>query len=259
MPPLVTIVTPLHNAGPTIEGTMDSVAAQTLGDYEHLIIDNLSTDDGVERVQKRAQLDDRIQLLSQNEMSGAGPTRNVGIANAKGRYIAFLDADDTWHPDKLKKQVAHMKANDLAFSWTSYDVDTGRPGPKPVRQTKPNATSKDLLSKRAVIGCLTAAYDTQKLGKVYMSDIKKRQDFVLFVKLLRMSERKGFKVGGLTETLATYRLQDGSLSSDKKSAAQYQWKALTQECGLSNAEALLMFFSYAVRGVADRIKLRQKK
>lgn len=257
--PLVSIITPLHNSGHTITETMDSVAAQTLMEYEHIIIDNLSTDDGPEQVRARALKDPKIKLLTQNEMAGAGPTRNVGIEAAQGRYIAFLDADDTWHADKLSTQIKHMQDNDLAFSWTSYTVDNGTDGNKPVRQTKPTASSRDLLSKKSVIGCLTTVYDTQQLGKVFMSDIKKRQDFVLFVKLLRMIEEKNLKAGGLVQVLANYRLQESSLSSDKSSAAKYQWKALTQECGLSKPEAMLMFVSYAIRGLLDRLIIKAKR
>lgn len=253
--PLVSIITPLHNAGQTIEETMDSVATQTLSDYEHIIIDNLSADDGAKRVNARAQHDSRVRLLTQNEVAGAGPTRNVGIEAAKGQYIAFLDADDTWFPEKLEKQIGFMKKNNIAFSWTSYEVNTGHYD-KPVRATKPHASSKDLLSKKAVIGCLTTVYDSHQLGKVFMSDIKKRQDFVLFVKLLRLVEHKGLKAQGLTDILATYRLQEKSLSSDKSSAAKYQWKALTQECGLTKPQASYMFVSYAIRGILDRLKMK---
>lgn len=257
MTPNVSIITPLYNAQATIQETMDSVAAQTRQDWEHIIINNASTDEGMDIVRAQAAKDSRIVILEQNEVPSAGLTRNAGIKAARGRYIAFLDADDTWDATKLETHIAFMEENDLAFSWTSYRVNTGKQT-MPVRKASQKASARDLLAKRAVIGCLTTIYDTQHLGKIYMTDIAKRQDFVLFVTLLREVENKGLKAGGLQTTLATYRLQTNSLSSSKSSAAKYQWKALVNYCGINKLEAVYLFLSYAWHGIKDRIGLKKK-
>jgi teichuronic acid biosynthesis glycosyltransferase TuaG len=261
MDPLVSIITPLHNAEHTIQECMNSVFNQTYDNWEHIITDNLSTDNGPEIVTQQMFKDPRVSLLKFEEKPSAGLTRNVSLEAAKGQYIAFLDADDFWDPKKLELQIKFMQDNDLSFSWTSYRVmkkETQNLSTLPVRQSKGPALSGQLLSKKAVIGCLTAVYDTHKLGKVKMKDIKKRQDFVLFVELLQKSEKKGFKCAGLTDVLATYRVLDGSLSSDKKSAAKHQWNALVNHCGISKPKAAYYFITYTIRGLTDAVKMRLK-
>jgi len=249
--PKVSIITPLYNGAATIDAAIASVQAQSLGNYEHLVIDNGSDDDSAGRVARAAKDDDRIRLLHNRAVRGAGPTRNVGIAAARGRYIAFLDSDDMWRPRKLERQVGVMEALGLAFSWTSYAVRGQEGEPVRIQAAKTSISHADLLAKRAVIGCLTAIYDAGQLGKLYMNDLPMRQDFCLWLDILRKAEEAGLKTGGIGEVLADYSA--GGMTSSKMKAAGAQWRAYREHAGLSRIRAGTLFASYALRGVGNRM------
>jgi len=248
--PQVSIITPLYNGGAHIEENIASVAAQSFGDYEHLIIDNNSSDDGPEKVRAAAAADSRIRLLS-NLVPGAGPTRNVGIDTAEGRYIAFLDCDDSWRPEKLERQLVDMEKRKLALSWAGYAIHGPDGALSQTQRASSSMSIDDLLSKRKVIGCLTAIYDTALVGKHYMNHLPMRQDFCLWLDILRFAEKAGLAVGGLDEVLADYRA--GGMSSNKVKAARMQWRAYREHAGLSIPETIIKFHLYAIRGVASRL------
>ncbi|MFC6496535.1 glycosyltransferase family 2 protein [Gemmobacter lanyuensis] len=119
--PLVSVVIPVFNAADTLAGTVASVQAQSLTDWEALLIEDGSTDESPAICARLAAADPRLRLLRTGGQAGAGPARNAGIAAARGRFIAFLDADDQWHPRKLDLQLAAMAAAGLPFSCTAYD------------------------------------------------------------------------------------------------------------------------------------------
>lgn len=251
--PLVTIVTPMHQGAAYIRACLESVAAQNFGDYEHLVVDNFSTDAGPEIVRDFASQDGRVRLLDNLASRGAGPTRNVAIAAAQGRYIAFLDCDDAWAPRKLERQIGMMRADGAALSWTGYNVVDEQGNF--IRQIRPRvvASRRDILTKRAHIGCLTAVYDRQELGRIYMNSIPMRQDFCLWLDVAAAAESRGLSCVGLDESLASYRVHRASLSANKRKAALFQWRALRSHAGLSVAGATLCFGSYAIRTVSDRL------
>ena len=249
--PTVSIITPLHNGAARIEECLASVQAQSFPDYEHLVIDNLSSDDGAARVRQAALKDPRIRMLTNAESRGAGPTRNVGIMAARGRFIAFLDCDNFWKPEKLERQISFMCARGLAFSWTAYDIVTPDGVLIRTQVVKPNASRRDVLTKRAIIGCLTAIYDREILGRRLMNDLPMRQDFCLWIDILEEIERSGFAGAGLEESLAVYRT--GGMTSDKRKAARAQWTALRRNLGLGRVRASGLFAAYALRTIADRV------
>ena len=249
--PEVSIITPLYNASENMDETIESVLAQTFQDWEMLLIDNMSKDDSLSKARSWAEKDARIRVLECTHKQGAAVTRNTGIEAATGRYIAFLDSDDIWLPKKLEAQIPFMKDCDVVFSWTSYAVFGGKK--EFVRETAIRSSSWDLLTKKAVIGCLTGVYDTKAFGKVYMEDIPQREDFVLFYQLLKTAEDKGWKCRGVYEVLARYRQQSVSLSSNKSKAAGHQWRAYRDTLSLSLPVALWCFGWYAWRGVSERL------
>jgi teichuronic acid biosynthesis glycosyltransferase TuaG len=257
--PKVSIITPLYNGEHHIKTTLDSVAKQRFADFEHLVIDNGSTDRGPEIVRSAATDDPRIRLLANPDKPGAGPTRNAGIEAATGDIIAFLDADDSWHPDKLAHQVAFMEDNNLAFSWTSYSShdDDGNPL-RDIRADR-HASYEDLLYKRTAIGCLTAAYDTRLLGKHFMNNLPMRQDFCLWLDILKKAEDEKLAVGGLDQVLAYYRVHSGGMTSNKFRAAKMQWRAYREHVKLGRVATTGCFLSYAVRGVAQRLLKNQSQ
>ncbi len=254
--PTVSIITPIFNGGAYLPACIASVQGQTFEDYEHIIIDNASTDDGPKIAREAAKRDSRIRFIENPDLPGAGPTRNMGIREAAGRYIAFLDCDDTWRPEKLSRQLNFMQKEKLVFTWTSYEAFDENAKPTRKLIASRDITVKDFLSKRHHIGCLTAIYDTKSLGKHYMNDLPMRQDFCLWYDILVAAETIGLNTGGLSEVLADYR--SGGMSSNKRQAARLQWRAYREHIGLGIHSTMLYFISYVVRGVAGRITPTKK-
>lgn len=240
----ISIITPSYNSAGFILNTIRSVIDQTVSNWELIIVDDCSTDNSIEVIEGFVDKDPRIKLIQLTENSGAAVARNKGIEAAKGRYIAFLDSDDVWSPDKLEKQLAFMQANDYPFTFAAYDkVDEagkvfGHVG------VPDKVTYSDLL-KSCSIGCLTAMYDTEFFGKVYMPLIRKRQDLGLWLKLLKKTKY----AYGLNETLGFYKVRKDSISANKKSAALYQWRIYRDIEHLSLIKSFYYFAHYAIRGL----------
>lgn len=240
----VSIITPTYNCEQYIKKTITSVLQQTYNDWELILVDDFSTDDTLAVCIKIADLDSRIFLYSLDKNSGAAVARNAAMDYASGRYIAFLDSDDLWESHKLETQLRFMQENDISFCYSSYvqiDEDGGS-----IRQvTVPPSINYTQLLKTNVIGCLTAMYDTDKLGKVEMPLIRKRQDFGLWLKLLKKVDI----AYGVQEPLARYRVRENSVSSNKWSAASYTWRLYRDVERLSLASSVYYFSCYALGGV----------
>ncbi len=241
---LVSIITPSYKSERFIEDTIKSVLNQTYENWEMIIIDDCSPDSSNTIIEKYMKEDNRIKLIRLEKNSGPAVARNTGIREAKGRYIAFLDADDQWLPEKLEKQINFMEEKNLAITYSSYYIidEEGKEVGEYI--VEPVLTYNELL-KRNMIGCLTGIYDTSKLGKVYMPDILKRQDHGLWLKILK-------KVGttkGIVEPLAIYRLRKNSVSSNKLLAAKYTWKLLRDVEGLNIFKASYYFAWYIYYGI----------
>ena len=228
MKPLVSIITPVHNAANFLTQCLESVAEQTYANWEHILIDDCSTDASDELIAQYVSKDPRIKYHRLSENSGAGVARNTAIKMSQGSYIAFLDSDDMWHPEKLAKQLDFMQENGYYFSFTSYGTmnSAGEPTDK-VFHAKKEVTYNTALYKNP-IGCLTVMYDVSYCGKQYMPTIRKRQDYALWLKLLKKTN--GY---ALQEVLATYRSGNESISSNKLGLLKYEWKIYREVEGLS--------------------------
>ena len=208
--PLVSIITPSYNSALLIVPTIKSVISQSVGNWEMIIVDDCSSDNSVEVIQSFVERDPRIKLIQLSENSGAAVARNTAIEAAQGRYIAFLDSDDAWLPNKLEKQIAFMQENNYPFTYAAYDKVNesdevfGHVG-------VPSKVAYSDLLKSCSIGCLTAIYDTEYFGKVYMPLIRKRQDLGLWLKLLKKTKY----AYGLNETLGLYKVRSDSISANK--------------------------------------------
>lgn len=207
---LVSIITPSYNSAQFISSTIEAILAQTYQHWELLITDDCSTDNSVEIIRKYVEKDNRIKLFQLEKNSGGGVSRNHSIKEAKGRFIAFCDSDDLWTPDKLEKQIPFMVENDAAFSYGSYMLcdEAGK-------EIGINICLKKLTYNKILldnfVGCLSAVYDTEKIGKVYMPTIRKRQDWGLWISVL-----KKCKVGyGVKQPIGYYRIRANSVSSNK--------------------------------------------
>ena len=244
MPKNVTIVVPSFNSSKTLSYTIGSIINQTFTDWEAIIVDDCSTDNSVEVIQSLIELDSRIRLIRLSKNSGAAVARNTAIEVAQGRYIAFLDSDDLWLPNKLEKQLEFMQANNHPFCFTAYDkIDEN--GQALGHIGVPDKVSYSDLLKTCSIGCLTAMYDTEYFGKVTMPLIRKRQDLGLWLKLLKKTKY----AYGLNETLAQYRVRPDSISANKANAAKFTWRLYREVEGLNVFKASYYFSHYAVRGL----------
>ncbi|QUM87891.1 glycosyltransferase family 2 protein [Moritella sp. 36] len=240
----VSIITPFYNSKENVLSTIKSVQRQTYTNYEHIIIDDCSPDFDFTFLEHLILDDPRIKLIKRTWNAGPAVTRNRGISEARGKYIAFLDADDLWLEDKLEKQIEFMESEDLSLSYSAYDVidiDGKSIGFRDV----PSSVSYNDLLKSNKIGCLTAIYNKEKLGKVYMPNIGKRQDLGLWLKILR----NGTVAKGLNISLAQYRVGGLSLSSNKLGVLKYQWRLYREVEKLDFFSSTYYFIHYAINGI----------
>ncbi|AKA34991.1 glycosyltransferase family 2 protein [Flagellimonas lutaonensis] len=238
---MVSIITPIFNSEKYIEQCIASVIKQTHTNWEHLVIDDCSSDSGPLKVKETAKNEKRLKYIRLTKNSGAGIARNKGISLARGKYVAFLDSDDIWHPEKLEKQLKFMIDNDYCFTFTSYGfIDVQGKKIEGEMRAKHTVTYQKALYKNP-IGCLTAVYNVEKLGKVFMPEIRKRQDFALWLKLLKKTNAYG-----LQECLAFYRKGNESISSNKLKLIPYEWKIYRKEEGLSFFESLFYLITASI-------------
>lgn len=217
---LVSVIMPLYNCAAFITDTIHSLQAQTYTDWELVAVDDCSTDNTREIVTALAAEDPRIRYFCLEKNSGAAVARTVSMENADGEYMAFLDSDDLWHPEKLKRQVAFMQENDYAFSCTSYAQinEKGEPLGK-IKRCIPKTNYNRLLLDNPV-GNSTVMYSVKKMGKFTVPNIRKRNDYALWLKMLKKEKY----VYGLPEVLMYYRVCSNSISSNKFKLIKYQWQ-----------------------------------
>lgn len=205
---LVSIIMPSYNTGACISESIQSVQAQTYKNWELIIVDDCSTDD-TDTVIQSFLADSRIRYLKNENNSGAAVSRNYALREAKGKWIAFLDSDDLWMPDKLEKQIGFMEANGYRFSYTGYcemDIDGKRNG---VVVSGPRKITKTGFFNYCWPGCLTVMYDAETVGLIQIADIKKNNDYAMWLKACRKAD-----CYLLHENLAVYRRgRTGSISS----------------------------------------------
>ncbi|MCB0496675.1 MAG: glycosyltransferase family 2 protein [Cyclobacteriaceae bacterium] len=247
--PLVSIITPTFNAEKYVGETISSVIAQTYKNWELLITDDCSTDKTKEIVTHYSKEDSRIKLFALSKNVGAGEARNNSIKNASGRFMAFLDGDDLWLPNKLEKQIGFMLINNYPLSYTSYIKIEENGKEKGIIHVPEKAYYKDLLNTN-VIATLTTIYDSEILGKCYMNTLKKRQDYCLWLSILK---RIDF-ASGIDEVLAKYRVSKSSLSGNKLSAMTYQWKVYREIEKLGLLKSIYHFINYAFYGYLKYVK-----
>ena len=219
MSDLVSIITPSYKSERFISQTIDSVLAQTYQKWEMIIVDDVSPDNSNEIIEEYCKKDSRIKLIKLEKNSGPAVARNRAIEEAQGRYIAFLDADDLWNPEKLKKQLAFMAQNNCDLTYTNYETMNENGESLNSIVTSPKKLDYKQLLKSNKIGCLSAMYDTKKIGKIYMPLIKKRQDYGLWLRILKKVDY----AYNVNEVLGTYRIMSNSVSSNKLDLLKYNY------------------------------------
>lgn len=250
MEELVSIIVPVYNAGSYIEETVKRVCAQTYDRWELLLVDDCSGDDSREKIEALCEKDARIRLIAKDRNEGAALARNTGVRNAKGRYIAFLDADDVWLAEKLEKELEFMEEKQAAFAFTGYEFgDEAAKGTGRIVAVPETLTYKKALS-RTVIFTTTVMFDTEKIDRelIRMPDIKS-EDTATWWKILR----HGYTAYGLNETLAIYRRPGKSLSSNKLAAMKRIWNLYRREEKLPLPYSIYNFVLWAFRATLRRI------
>lgn len=226
----MSIITPAWNSYPLIIDTIQSVLNQTYQNWELLIQDDCSSDDTKEYVCALAAHDSRIKYECNKTNSGAAVTRNNALRRAKGRYVAFLDSDDLWYPTKLEKQVLFMAENWYAFSYTNYIEINEKGNPIGKMVTGPHKISKNKMFAYCWPGCLTVMYDASVIGQVQIGDIKKNNDYALWLKVCKIAS-----CFLLDECLAKYRKgRVGSISTQSwMTLLSWHYKLFREEEGMS--------------------------
>ena len=253
MKEMVSIIVPVYRAEPYIAETIEMVKRQTYKNWELILVDDCSPDNSaqvIEREIAQAAEDTRIRLIRKEKNEGAASARNTGIDAAKGRYIAFLDADDIWMPDKLEKELAFMEDKQVAFAFTAYEFgDENAKGTGKIVNVPERLTYRKALS-RTIIFTTTVIFDTAKISKeqIHMPLVAS-EDTATWWKVLR----QGYVAYGLNEVLAIYRRPAKSLSSNKFVAMQRIWNLYRKEEKLSLPVSAFCFFFWAMRATLRRI------
>jgi len=240
---LVSVIMPTFNVGSILAESIESILNQTYKNIELLITDDASTDETTrELLRHYAAKDERVDVLMLDSNFGPGYARNKCIERAKGRFIAFCDADDMWFPEKIEKQVTFMKKKNCPLCYSSYilcDCDGNENG----IFNAPDQITLDMIKRDNKIGCLTAVYDAETLGgKQYMPVIRKRQDWALFMSILKQCG----VAYGITEPLACYRQSKKSVSHNKLSLIKYNARVYQKILGYSKLKSYLyLIFCFA--------------
>ena len=249
---LVSIVTPVYHAQDYIKETLDSVLAQDYNAWEHILVVDGADDPTILHIQEyiEAHGDANIRLVIQETNQGAAHARNRGVKEAAGRYIAYIDADDLWRPDKLSKQLAFMEEKGAAFCFSGYEFgDENAKGTGKIVKVPETINYRQAL-KNTTIFTSTVVFDTKVIPKEDIRmPIMKSEDTALWWKILR----SGQLAYGLNENLVTYRRPAKSLSSNKLEAVRRIWNLYRKAEGLSIPVSIYYFCFWAVTAVYRRL------
>lgn len=211
MKKLVSIIMPSYNTAKFIEDTIKSVLDQTYTNWELIIVDDCSKDN-TDKVVKKFLSDQRIKYLKNKENKGAAFSRNYALREAKGKWIAFLDSDDLWEPNKLEKQIKFMETNNYAFTYTNYKEINEESESLNTIVTGPKKINKTVFYNFCYPGCLTVMYDAEKVGLIQIENLAKNNDYAMWLKVIKKVKYCYL----LDEVLASYRKRTNSISSGSK-------------------------------------------
>lgn len=247
--PLISIIVPCYNMENYIADTIMSVKRQTYSNWELLIVDDVSTDQTTAVIEPFCKEDSRIHLAVKEQHTGIASSRNQAISKANGRYLAFLDADDVWHPEKLERQLRFVQEQKIGFCYSSYDLidETGKPLGKTIKSIG-TLTYKDYL-RNTIIGCSTVMVDTDIVGRVTVPDFRTSEDTATWLDILK----QGVKAYAIDEPLTSYRIREKSASSNKMKAASDLWKVYRKHEKMSFFKTAYYFFCYAFNAIKKRL------
>ena len=247
--PLVSIITPVYNAERFLSDTIKSVQNQTYKNWEILLIDDCSKDNSAQIIIEFQKYDNRIKYIKLKKNSGASVSRNEGIRNAKGRFIAFVDSDDIWKPEKLEIQIKYMLKENLGFTFTSYRYmkENGELTNKIAKA--PSKINYNGLLKNTIIGCSTVVIDREIVDYFEMPLVRRGQDTATWLQILR-KEKYAY---GIEQDLVNYRLVGESLSSNKIIALKRTWNTYRNVEKLGLLKSSYVFCFYVFNAIKKRI------
>lgn len=241
---LISVVMPNYNGHRFVEQAIDSVLSQTYQNFELLIVDDCSKDDSLQLIKRKAQSDSRIRVIALEKNAGVANARNVGIREAKGKYIALLDNDDLWTADKLERQLAIAeKGADIVYCSYDFIDEQNNEIKKPFIVPKQTNFNKMLAS--SVISCSTSFIKTELMQAHPFNPEFYHEDYVLWMELLRVCPT----AYGDEKVLMHYRQVMGSRSNKKGNAAKERWNTFRKALNLNMATSMWAFVRYAVNGV----------
>ena len=244
---LVSVVMPAYNCEAVLPESIASVVAQTLQEWELVIVDDASVDHSLLVAQKMASRDVRIRVIHLAKNGGVANARNVGMRAARGQYLAFLDSDDLWDPRKLQIQVEFMKQQGIGFSFTQYQRFGPNGSLSHTRRIPRSLTYRQLL-KGNVIGCLTVMVDRARISAFLMPEIG-HEDYAAWLTILK----RGHVAWGIQQCLARYRVSAASVSGRKGRSAAWTWHIFRRIEKLSFLRSMWCFSSYFARSLFTRM------
>lgn len=252
----ISIITPVYNCEKLIGNTIETVINQTYTNWEMLLVDDCSTDNSEKIIEEYIRKDNRIKYFKLEQNSGAAVARNYALEKSEGRFIAYLDSDDLWKPEKLEKQVDFMVKHNYAFSCTDYEKidEQGNSLNKIVKI--PQKVDYNLFLRNTIIQTVGVMVDTNLTGKelLVMPNIRRRQDAATWCQLLK----NGFNCYEVPENLSYYRVVSKSLSSNKFKAVKMNWYWYRKIEKLSLWKTCYCFIGYAFNAVKKRIYRKKK-
>lgn len=254
---LVSIITPVYKCADYIAKTIESVQSQTYTHWEMILVDDCTPDNSAEIIAKYAAEDRRIRYMKQHQNGGAALARNAGLDAAKGRYIAYLDADDIWLPNKLERQLDFMEKNNIQFSCCDYEKieEDGTPLNKIVHM--PKTITYNQLLRNTIIQTVGVIIDLNRVDRnlLVMPNVRRGQDSATWLQMLR----NGVKFVGQNEVLAQYRRVPHSLSANKLSALKRTWYLYRGVEHLSVPKSVVCLIGWAYHASVKRIYIKNKK
>lgn len=244
---LISIIIPVYNAEKYIDKTIQSVLEQTYTNYEIILVNDCSQDQSLQKIEKYAEENPRVKVYTLEENSGAAVARNFGLDMAQGRYIAFLDSDDTWVENKLEKQLDFMKEKDAAFVYCSYDmVNADGEQIRRAIKVKECTKYKDLLTK-TMISTSTVLFDRYRTNAVAMPLRRTGQDYAFWMQLLRQFDAYGMQVA-FTHVCR----RNDSLSKNKLQNIKDVWEVQTKQEQIHKIPAFFHIIGYGVYALKKR-------
>lgn len=245
---MISVITPAYNAEAYVAETIESVLAQTYTDWEMIIVDDCSTDRTYEIAVRYSENDGRIKVIRHENNSGVAAARNTALDAASGDYVAFLDSDDMWFPDKLRIQYDFMEKHGYVLTYTKYQI-VMTDGERGKQIDVPEKMTYCDIFKNTAIACLTVMVNRKVSGNFYMPPLKHTEDQCAWQDILK----RGYDAYGLNETLALYRCGNTSLTSDKKKVIKRQWSTYRDYYHFSVPKSLYYFCCYAINALKKHI------